>query len=390
MYVAVKGGEKAIAAAHALLARERRGDVQIPEVTLEQLAGQLKLAVDRIMAEGSLYSPELAALAFKQAQGDAVEAIFLLRAYRTTLPRFGVSEPMDTSRMRVERRISATWKDLPGGQILGSTFDYTHRLLDRGLAVPGTAPRDVEPERTAEDLAMVAADTQALLQESLPRAMEALGREGLMEAVAPSHEGNDCPDITRQPLELPADGSGDRAVRLQSMARADEGFLLGMAYSTQRGYGAVHPFTGELRRGFVELTIIPEELGFAITLGEVELTECDMVSRYTGRALEPCFTRGYGLVFGNNERKALSMSIVDRALRARELQEDQIGPAQNPEFVLMHGDNVDASGFVQHIKLPHYVDFQAELSLIRQLRERKHAEEQAAAASEKHAEASHA
>lgn len=340
------------------------------------------------MAEGSLYSPELAALAFKQAQGDAVEAIFLLRAYRTTLPRFGVSEPMDTSRMRVERRISATWKDLPGGQILGSTFDYTHRLLDRGLAVPGTAPRDVEPERTEEDLAMVAADTQALLQEPLPRAMEALGREGLMEAVAPSHEGNDCPDITRQPLELPADGSGDQAVRLQSMARADEGFLLGMAYSTQRGYGAVHPFTGELRRGFVELTIIPEELGFAITLGEVELTECDMVSRYTGRALEPCFTRGYGLVFGNNERKA--MSIVDRALRARELQEDQIGPAQNPEFVLMHGDNVDASGFVQHIKLPHYVDFQAELSLIRQLRERKHAEEQAAAASEKHAEASHA
>ncbi len=228
--------------------------------------------------------------------------------------------------------------------------------------MPGTAPRDVEPERTEEDLAMVAADTQALLQEPLPRAMEALGREGLMEAVAPSHEGNDCPDITRQPLELPADGSGDRAVRLQSMARADEGFLLGMAYSTQRGYGAVHPFTGELRRGFVELTIIPEELGFAITLGEVELTECDMVSRYTGRALEPCFTRGYGLVFGNNERKALSMSIVDRALRARELQEDQIGPAQNPEFVLMHGDNVDASGFVQHIKLPHYVDFQAELS----------------------------
>ena len=192
MYVAVKGGEKAIAAAHALLARERRGDVQIPEVTLEQLAGQLKLAVDRIMAEGSLYSPELAALAFKQAQGDAVEAIFLLRAYRTTLPRFGVSEPMDTSRMRVKRRISATWKDLPGGQILGSTFDYTHRLLDRGLAVPGTAPRDVEPERTAEDLAMMAADAQALLQEPLPRAMDALGREGLMESVAPSHEGNDC------------------------------------------------------------------------------------------------------------------------------------------------------------------------------------------------------
>ena len=127
----------------------------------------------------------------------------------------------------------------------------------------------------------------------------------------------------------------------------------------------------------------PEELGFAITLGEVEFTECDMVSRYTGRALDPCFTRGYGLVFGNNERKALSMSIVDRALRARELQEDQIGPAQNPEFVLMHGDNVDASGFVQHIKLPHYVDFQAELSLIASCGNASTRKKQAAAASEK-------
>ena len=375
MYVAVKGGEKAIAAAHALLARERRGDVRVPEITLEQLTGQLKLAVDRIMAEGSLYSPELAALAFKQAQGDAVEAIFLLRAYRTTLPRFGVSEPVDTSCMRVERRISATWKDLPGGQILGSTFDYTHRLLDRGLANPGTAPRDAEPERSVEEQEVLEADIQAMLDSPLPRAMDALGREGLMESLTPSRQDDDCPDITREPLELPADGSGDRAVRLQSMARADEGFLLGMAYSTQRGYGAVHPFTGELRRGFVELSIVPEELGFPITLGEIELTECDMVSRYTGRALAPCFTRGYGLVFGNNERKALSMSIVDRALRAHELQEDVIGPAQNPEFVLMHGDNVDASGFVQHIKLPHYVDFQAELSLIRKLREHLHSEE---------------
>ena len=32
--------------------------------------------------------------------------------------------------MLVERRVSATYKDLPGGQLLGPTFDYTHRLLD--------------------------------------------------------------------------------------------------------------------------------------------------------------------------------------------------------------------------------------------------------------------
>ena len=86
------------------------------------------------MAEGSLYDRELAALAVKQAQGDLIEAAFLLRAYRTTLPRFAHSRPVDTAAMLVRRRISAVFKDLPGGQVLGPTYDYTHRLLDFALA----------------------------------------------------------------------------------------------------------------------------------------------------------------------------------------------------------------------------------------------------------------
>src|SRR5262249_38250235 len=134
MYVAVKGGERAIEAAHRLLADERRGDLAVPEVSLDQIAGQLGLAVDRVMTEGSGYDRGLAALAIKQARGDLVEAIFLLRAYRTTLPRFGTTNPIDTAAMSVRRRISATFKDVPGGQILGPTFDYTHRLLDAALA----------------------------------------------------------------------------------------------------------------------------------------------------------------------------------------------------------------------------------------------------------------
>lgn len=359
MYVAVKGGEKAIDAAHVQLRRERRGRLDVPELTTEQIASQLKLSVDRVMTEASLYCPSLAALTVKQAMGDLQEAVFLLRAYRTTLPRFGSSEPVDTSSMRVSRRISATWKDLPGGQILGSTFDYTHRLLDRSLAgaAESTLPTALEKG-------------EGIRVKGLPRAMSALGSEGLLEAV-PEASSDTAADLTRRPLVLPADGPEDRPVRLQTLARADEGFLLGMAYSTQRGFGAVHPFTGELRRGFVELVITPEELDFPIVAGEIEMTECDTVSRYTGAAMPPCLTRGYGLVFGNNERKAISMSIVDRALRAKELKEPETGPAQNPEFVLLHGDNVDASGFVQHIKLPHYVDFQAELSLIRELRAAK-------------------
>ena len=300
MYVAVKGGEKAISAAHELLRREGRGDPSVPDLGIEQLIGQLRLAVDRVMAEGSLYDRDLAALAIKQAQGDLLEAVFLVRAYRTTLPRFGSSLAVDTSAMRVLRRISATWKDLPGGQILGATFDYTHRLLDRTLSraeagAAGSSPLPAEP------------DTDSPLGGPLPRALDALVAEGLLERPEPS-EGDACRDITRHPLELPADAPADRGVRLQALARADEGFLLGMAYSTQRGFGAVHPFTGELRRGWVEVSFFSEELGFDVVIGEIELTECETVSRYTGTARPPCFTRGYGLVFGNNERKALSMS----------------------------------------------------------------------------------
>src|SRR5258707_3559466 len=134
MYVAVKGGERAIENAHRLLAHERRGDRDIPEVSLAQISGQLSLGVDRVMTEGSLYDRELAALAIKQARGDLIEAIFLLRAFRATLPRFGATEPVDTAGMQVRRRISSTFKDIPGGQVLGPTFDYTHRLLDPELA----------------------------------------------------------------------------------------------------------------------------------------------------------------------------------------------------------------------------------------------------------------
>src|SRR5216683_5604741 len=136
MYVAVKGGERAIENAHALLASVRRGDPSVPELGLDQISEQLALAVDRVMSEGSLYDRELAALAIKQARGDLIEAIFLVRAYRTTASRFGASEPIDTAAMDIVRRISATFKDLPGGQVLGPTFDYTHRLLDHGLAGP--------------------------------------------------------------------------------------------------------------------------------------------------------------------------------------------------------------------------------------------------------------
>ena len=362
MYVAVKGGERAIENAHRLLAEVRRGDPGKDELTLDQLSEQLGLAVDRVMSEGSLYDRRLAALALKQARGDSIEAIFLVRAYRTTLPRFGSSEPLDTGTMHILRRISATYKDLPGGQVLGPTFDYTHRLLD--FALEGDSERDaVTPGPVAE----VPSDP-----EPMPHVLGLLDGEGLIEPAAggayevTSEDGDDTPgDLTRDPLSFPV----ARDVRLQALARGDEGFLLALGYSTQRGYGRTHPFAGEIRVGAVRVEFVPEELGFAIEIAEITLTECEMVNQFKGsKDAPPMFTRGYGLVFGHGERKAMSMALVDRSLRARELGEAINAPAQDEEFVLSHADNVQATGFVEHLKLPHYVDFQSELELLRKMR----------------------
>ena len=362
MYVAVKGGEKAIANAHALLAQRGAGETRIDHA---QVREQLGVLVSRVMAEGSLFDPDLAAKALLQAQGDVLEAVTLLRSYRTTLPRFGTTAPIDTAGLPAERRISATFKDLPGGQQLGATFDYTHRLLADELETP-----DVPAVGGAQDDA------------PMPRITDLLGVDALIEPDVPEGWTDPDPaDLTREPTVFPM----SRAERLQALTRGDEGFLLSLGYSTQRGFGRTHPFAGEVRVGEVEVLFDAPELGFEVPIGRIEVTECQMVNQFVGgrdaqgAERPPQFTRGYGLVFGRAERKAMSMSLVDRALRHDEFAERAVSPAQDEEFVISHADNVQATGFVEHLKLPHYVDFQGELVLVRQLR-REFEERRAAAA----------
>src|ERR1700747_2545783 len=190
MYVAGKGGERDIENAHRLLAHERRGDRDIPEVSLAQISEQLSLGVDRVMTEGSLYDRELAALAIKQARGDLIEAIFLVRAFRATPPRFGATEPVDTGAMQLRRRISSTFKDIPGGQILGPTFDYTHRLLDPQLA-EGFVPEEPATSEAGSG--------------ATPRVTDIRGRDGLIEPSPRAEADAAVGDLTREALSFPAD-----------------------------------------------------------------------------------------------------------------------------------------------------------------------------------------
>ncbi|MFO7859118.1 MAG: carbon-phosphorus lyase complex subunit PhnI [Ectothiorhodospiraceae bacterium] len=349
MYATVKGGEAAIDNAHRWLADQRRGDRNVPELGVNQICQQMGRAVDRIMNEGSLADPELAAVALKQAQGDIGEAVFLLRAYRNTLPRLGYTRPVDTAAMRLDRRITPVFKDSPGGQLLGPTFDYSHRLLDFQLAgTSDPAPAVGAEPGPAEPATPVVAQ---LVQEGVTAGEDA-------------DDSQPVADITREPVRFPA----GRDTRLQALVRGDEGFLLGLAYSTQRGYGGHKVYAGEVRQGTVAVSFVPEELGFPVTIGCLTVSECHVLTPEQADSDHgPGLARGYGLAFGRSERKAMTMALLDRALQAPERGERVAAPAQDEAYVLGHLDGVHAAGFLEHLKLPHYVDFQAELATLRSL-----------------------
>lgn len=335
MYVPVKGGQAAIAASREQVARARRGNPDVPELSIEQIREQMGLSVDRVITEGSLYDRDLAALALKQAQGDIAEAVFLLRAHRATLPHFGRSRAIDLRSMEHTRRISATNKELPGGQLLGATYDYTHRLLDFSLMTPQSESRPQEPALISELPKLPVLDAMADSRETMAGVDE---------------PATDAIDITRTPTRPPYAPSE----ALAHLVRGDEGFLTGLAYSRLRKAGAAHPYVADLSAGPVEVVVDFEDIGISVSIGEIEITTCSVVAPVLDGA-HSHLSSGFGLSFGRNERKAVSMATIDQAMKS----------GLDPEHVLAHCDGVEASGYVSHLKLPHYADFQSDLEAIR-------------------------
>jgi alpha-D-ribose 1-methylphosphonate 5-triphosphate synthase subunit PhnI len=368
-YVAAKGGTEAIEQAEQLVQYYRLRGGSTP-IKVRQIQDQFRLAVDKVMGEGSLYSPFHAALALKQAEGDTIEAVLLIRAFRSTCPRTRVSLVADTSEMRVVRRISAAFQDVPGGQLLGPTVDYTQRLLNFSLCDESEAHVRAFMDRY---LGGLAADGCAEAPASFSKVIEILKREGMVASsngaaeVTASGPPSDGPyDITRTPLVFPA----PRAARLQALARGETGGLLALAYSSMRGYGDIHPTVGELRVGSVPLRIPHPAGGPPVFVGRVLVTEAEVVAWFDGTPIQdrPMFSLGYGLCFGHNELKAISMAVLDRAMNAAAPK----APAEDEEFVLSHIDPIESSGFASHWKLPHYVTFQADVDRLRAVQ--RHAE----------------
>lgn len=395
-YVAVKGGTAAIEESIRRLKYERlkKGTV----LRVRDIEGGMRGLIDQVMSEGSLYNETLAALAIKQAEGSPEEAVFLLRAYRSTLPRKHYSRTIRTERMAVERRISASFKDIPGGQILGATHDFTHRLIDfelmeeteetarawlREFAERIADGGEVGSGASGEAAGGFGAGGRASvgvggtagggpdggLLNNLPKVSDDLRKEGLLP---------DCPedprepdDVTRRSLAFPA----TRSQRLQVLARGQTGAMTSLAYAVIRGYDVIHPTVGELRVGHLPVYIAdpddpgcpggPDESEDDYYIGSVKATEAEMLipvvtEKIRGKQ-ELEFQIGYGLCFGQNETKAIAMGILDYCLEA-----DKPGvPTHDEEFVLLHIDSVESTGFISHLKMPHYVTFQSKLDSVR-------------------------
>lgn len=364
-YVAVRGGGKAIEESLKLLEYERVSASSAWGT--DEIEGTFPELIDQVMGEASLYAPRLAALALKQAQGSPDEAVFLLRAFRSTLERPYVSRPVDTAHMRVARRVSAAFKDVPGGQVLGATRDYSHRLLAFDLETEGAEELALKRAELAAHFEEAAAHEHDAAPAVLPRVLDYLRVQGLLAQV----KADDAApvDATMVPLSFPA----PRSVRLQTLARGMTQAVEALGYAAIRGFGPAHPTVGELRSGRVAVAVDhPLEVGDeqdAYYLGSVPVTEVESVfedeSAADGGACSNddglSLAIGYGLVFGRAETKAIAMSVLDHCLE----HGGKRFPTEDEEFVLYHVDGVEATGFISHLKLPHYVTFQSKLSSVR-------------------------
>lgn len=357
-YVAVTGGEQAIAASLDL--NELRRVEAGRSVAVEDILATMPDLVNQVQSEGSLWAPKIAAVAIKQACGSIEEAVFLMRAYRSTLERLYTSRVVDTDGMRAGRRISAAFKDIEGGQILGATRDYSHRLIEFELADETVSDaRERAREIRARLSAPADADAAALL-DRVPRVLTYLRSINMVRDWPV--DDTEPVDITKTPLSFPA----PRSVILQALSRGLTQAVVAIGYAAIRGFGLSHPTVGELRRGTVAIEIdapgaSEDAAEDAYYLGSIPVTEVESLivsdEEDGDGGHRSALDVGYGLVMGDDESKAIAMSVLDHSLRA----DDVRFPTQDQEFVLYHIDGVEATGFISHLKLPHYVTFQSKL-----------------------------
>jgi alpha-D-ribose 1-methylphosphonate 5-triphosphate synthase subunit PhnI len=338
-YSGARGGLEAILAAERLV-REARDHAPAPWASTEQITARFRLAVDRVQGEAGLYHEPTAADAFRQAEGDTLEAAHLVRAHRSTLPRLTVSEPVNPDEMLVLRRIVPAHRTPEGPQLLGRTTDYTGRMLER------------EPfRRTARSSDRFRPTRRSSESDRRPGRFSAFLRSLDLLVSHPPADAEPF-DVTRRPARPPA----PRSAVLASMARAETGALVGLWYRSILGPdGDIHEVTlGEVRHGHLPLRVRHPHTGNPVEIGRFRATEAEAIEDLDGADEDRTrFDVGYGLCFGHNERKAIAMANLDIACR----RFGRTGPLE--QLLLLTTDGLDSAGFLEHLKLPHYVTFRS-------------------------------
>ncbi|WP_433430834.1 carbon-phosphorus lyase complex subunit PhnI [Nonomuraea sp. CA-141351] len=355
-YSGASGGHEAILAAERLVERHRYGGPSA-WLGIDQITGRLRLALDRIMGEGGLWAPELAARALRQSEGEVQEAAQLIRAHRSTLPRVAYSEPVHADELRVSRRISPAFRNPPGSQLLGRTLDYVGRLLD--LMPEEQAKARVHEPAPVPEPPVHHNGHDGHDPRRPPRLLGLLRSMGML--VDRRTDGDPEPyDITR----LPVRPGVPRSARLTAMARAETGALVHLWYASTFQPGRHnHEFPGEVRHGTLPVRVRHPLTGNPVKVAEVRVTEVETIDDLD-RAEEDRsrLDLGYGMCFGHNERKAIAMAGLDLLVHR------DGGRTSLEQEVLLTLDGIEASGFLEHLKLPHYVDFRSVLDRKRAVR----------------------
>jgi alpha-D-ribose 1-methylphosphonate 5-triphosphate synthase subunit PhnI len=347
-YTSVANRTHAVEAAAALVATPdttRHGD-DVPAILL----AQVPLLIDHVGAEAGIIEPHLCARALAQAQGDLVRAVSLVRAWAATLPRNGTAR-VTLDDLITERRITPGFLRPSGGQYLGASLDYAQRLLDvDGAATP--APHSNGTTGDRHDDAMPA---------KFPAASEPLRNEGLIA----EHQRAQAADVTRSKHAC------GRGAFMQLLARGETGTLTALAYTAIRGFAQRQdPTLMELRSGMFPVRVTRPD-GVTFVVGEIPATlaEIALYRLHDETGADPQFTLGVGATAGRVERRAIAAAMLDAGCARAASDADGLRrPSEDEEFIAIAIDGQEASGFVEHLKLPHYVTFTSDLDRVRAVR----------------------
>jgi alpha-D-ribose 1-methylphosphonate 5-triphosphate synthase subunit PhnI len=338
-YAAARGGLRAIRAAEDLI-RRRRTVSDTPGITAEQCEAHLQPLIDRVMAEGGVWDVDLAVAALRQGAGDPIEAAHLIRAHRSTLGVIGRCVA-DADELEILRRVVPAYRNPPGPQLLGLTSDYTGRILETSAPAPG--PPAVNAPAPAVDADAV---------DRRPRRLLEVLRDLDLVVDRRRHDDPEPVDITRVAVRPPA----PRSARLSVMARAETGALVNLWYRNILGPdGYLHEITlGEVRHGRLPVRVPHPRGGGDVVLGHVRVTEVEAIEDLDGIDEDRGrFDVGYGMCLGHNEKKAIAMANLDIACHR------DAGRTTLEQSVLLTSDGLEATGFLEHLKLPHYVTFRS-------------------------------